>query len=260
MNKHTPETTKPVFAAPEKRTRKKFASLLSCGTAIALSLVFCLSFGLAGCKRNDKYFTTPESTLPIKDKYALNRYDYDEVSSLQPTLRADILNVTERNLARQEPEILTNDFSLIYDTNKNELRTEYGRATESSSVKASVIQFTKYPSPSQAIRSSDFTAQAAAAGVSESDYFAYYKYMLMTQGQHLAHEASRRSAASYRAEGDNTPRTSDESLTGWLKKHPAADAQYGAVKVENNAVIPRTAYDGLIRSCGLNCKSKYKWT
>ncbi len=247
MNKHTPETTKPVFAAPEKRTRKKFASLLSCGTAIALSLVFCLSFGLAGCKRNDKYFTTPESTLPIKDKYALNRYDYDEVSSLQPTLRADILNVTERNLARQEPEILTNDFSLIYDTNKNELRTEYGRATESSSVKASVIQFTKYPSPSQAIRSSDFTAQAAAAGVSESDYFAYYKYMLMTQGQHLAHEASRRSAASYRAEGDNTPRTSDESLTGWLKKHPAADAQYGAVKVENNAVKKVIRLDPLYR-------------
>ena len=85
-----------------------------------------MAVGLSGCK-NSSYFTAPESKLPIKDEYALNRYDYDEASSLQATLRADILNVTERGIERQTPEILTDEFSLVYEKTgtKNELRAEF---------------------------------------------------------------------------------------------------------------------------------------
>lgn len=246
MKKNT-EKTNAVGSAMKKSARKKFAALITSGTALALSLVLTMSVGLTGCSGESDYFSVPESKLPIKDSYALNRYSYDDVSSVQATLRADILNVTERGLARQTPEILTDEFSLVYDVSKKELKTAYERVVPTSNLKVSSIEFTEYPSPSHGIAAKNFTDQAAAAKVSENDYFAYYKYMLMTQGQHLAHEAMRRSAASYRAEGDTTPRTADESLTGWLKKHPSADAQYGEVKGENNAVKKVIKLDPLYR-------------
>lgn len=248
MKKQTTDTANALTPVPKRAKRRKFAPLVTSGTAIALSLIFSMAVGLSGCK-NSSYFTAPESKLPIKDEYALNRYDYDEASSLQATLRADILNVTERGIERQTPEILTDEFSLVYEKTgtKNELRAEYGYVAPGAGLNVSSIEFTKYPAPSNGIASSDFTEQAKEAGVSEADYLSYYKYMLMTQGQHLAHEASRRSASSYRAENDTTPRTEENSLTGWLKKHPSADAQYGAVKGENNAVKKEIRLDPLYR-------------
>lgn len=231
----------------KKAERLNISARMVCLTAIALSLIFTVSVGLTGCKNKDSCFSPPESKLPIKDTYALNKYDYEEASALQPTIRADILNVTERGLERQTPQILTDEFSLIYDVTEKELRTAYEIVSPTQNLKVSSIRFTEYPSPSHGIAAKNFTEQAAAAKVSEADYFAYYKYMLMTQGQHLAHEAIRRSAASYRAVGDNTPRTAAESLTGWLKKHPSADAQYGEVKGENNAVKKVIRLDPIYR-------------
>lgn len=247
MKKNSITTIENNITVKKKNARKKFATRILSGTAIALSLLFTVSVGLTGCKNKDSCFSPPESKLPIKDTYALNRYDYEEASALQPTIRADILNVTERGLKRQTPQILTDEFSLVYDVTEKELRTAYEIVSPTQNLKVSSIRFTEYPSPSHGIAAKNFTEQAAAAKVSEADYFAYYKYMLMTQGQHLAHEAIRRSAASYRAIGDNTPRTAAECLTGWLKKHPSADAQYGEVKGENNAVKKVIRLDPIYR-------------
>ncbi len=239
------EKTSEVSNTSKKKVSKKAVALITSGTAVLLAGVITLSCILL--YDNENHFTVPESKLPIKDKYALTRYTYDEVSSVQATLRADVMNVVERGLPRDNVDILSDDFSLIYDTGSNELRAEYERIASNENLKTSSVTFTKYPAPGHGIQEKDFSAQAAEAGVSEADYFTYYKYMLMTQGQHLAHEASRRSAASYRAEGDSTPRTAAESLSGWLKKHPAADAQYGAVKGENNAVKKNIKLDPLYR-------------
>ena len=57
----------------------------------------------------------------------------------------------------------------------------------------------------------------------------------MSQIMHLSKEASYLSARG-------------ELTQSWLKKHPAADAQYGAVKGENNAVIKEIILDPLYRS------------
>ena len=59
--------------------------------------------------------------------------------------------------------------------------------------------------------------------------------MLLTQGQHLAVEAQQMSA--------NGTLTQE-----WLKKHPSADAQYGAALGENNAVEKEITLDPLYRS------------
>lgn len=68
-----------------------------------------------------------------------------------------------------------------------------------------------------------------------SDNSKFYKYMLITQGQHLAAEAAYRSA--------NGTLTQE-----WLNKHPAADAQYGAVLGTNNAVKKEITLDPIYRS------------
>lgn len=245
MKTHDTGNTAGSAVAPKKKISKKLIAAISAGATVLLALIITLSVVLTVGKNG--HFTPPENKLPIKDKYALTRYDYDEVSDVQATLRADVLNVVERGLPRYETSTLTDDFALVYDTASKQLRAEYGGAPAGAGLKTSAVTFTKYPSPSNGIKEADFAAQAAAAGVSQADYFSYYKYMLMTQGQHLAHEASRRSAASYRAEGDTTPRTAAESLTGWLKKHPSADAQYGAVKGEGNAVKKVIKLDTIYR-------------
>ncbi len=228
-----------------RKLSKKLIAIISSSAAVLIALIITLSIVLTGGGK-ENYFTAPESKLPVKDKYALTRYTYDEVSSVQATLRADVLDVVKRDLPRTEPEILGDDFSLVYDENKNELRAEYDRILSANKIKASTVTFTEYPSPSHALAEGNFADQATAAGVSQADYLAYYKYMLMTQGQHLAHESARRSAASYRAFGDETPRGS-ESLSGWLTKHPSADAQYGKVEVKNNAVEKIIKLDTLYR-------------
>ena len=243
MSKKT-QNASSISQSVRKKPSKKLKAIISAGTAVLLAVVITLAVVLSG--RLPSHFAVPESQLPIREKYALTRYDYDELDTVQATLRADVLNVTERGLPRTQPALISDDFSLVYDTNKKELRAEYGNISPSASLKTSSVTFTKYPCPSSGIEPEDFSEAAAAAGVSQEAYFAYYKYMLMTQGQHLAKEASRRSYASYRALDDTTPRGS-ESLTGWLKKHPSADAQYGAVLGENNAVQKVITLDPIYR-------------
>ena len=244
MKKQNEEKNSTVSQSIRKKPNKKIIALACSGAAVLVALIIVLSVVLTA--GGQSYFTPPESTLPIKDKYALTRYDYEEAQSVQATLRADVLNVTERGLPRSSTSILTDDFSLVYNTDSKELSAVYGTASAGTNKKVSSVTFTKYPNPVSSIKAADFADAAEAAGKSQEQYFAYYKYMLMTQGQHLAHEASRRSAASYRAEGDNTPRGA-ESLSGWLKKHPAADAQYGEVIGENNAVKKRIILDPIYR-------------
>ena len=67
--------------------------------------------------------------------------------------------------------------------------------------------------------------------------------MLMTQGQHLSWEAFRRSAET----ASDTDEI-DPNFASWLKKHPAADGQYGAVKGTDNAVQKEITLDPIYRS------------
>ncbi len=238
MNKSVSETIK-------KKLNKKIIAAVSAVAAVLIVLAIVLPIVLGA--NPEKPFAVPENRLPTEEKYALKKYDYDDLDEVQTTLRADVLNVTKRDLPRQTPQILEDIFTLVYNTDTKTLGAAYGQYNASSVERVSQITFTQYPAPNHTISSAMFQNEAAAASVTEAQYFTYYKYMLMTQGQHLAHESARRSRSSYRAFGDSTPRTAEDSLTGWLKKHPAADAQYGAVKGENNAVEKVITLDPLYR-------------
>ena len=103
-----------------KNIIKKFlcaatAAVLACGMLIAPA---------CGGKKV-KSFQPPESTLPTEDKFALNKYSYEELSEVQTTLRADVRNVLERNLPRSKPEILGDNYSVIYNTESQELTTDF---------------------------------------------------------------------------------------------------------------------------------------
>lgn len=224
------------------RFKKTFTAIIS----VALAAVMSLPVVLSGCgkKQKDAPFAVPESKLPIEEKYALNKYAYDELSDVQTTLRADVMNVTKRNLPRPETQLLSDKFSIVYDTQTKTLDHRYGELTPSTdTLKAASIEFVKYPYPggagggdgSAALFAQAYQSAADAMGVDSADYVNYYKYMLLTQGQHLAKEASQRSK-----EGTLTQE--------WLKKHPAADLQYGAVKGTDNAVEKEITLDTIYRS------------
>lgn len=232
------------------KVNKRLLAILVPVISVIVILAIVLPVVLLGNSGN-AYFTVPESKLPTEEKFALTKYNYDELDDVQVTLRADILNVKERGLPRYETTLLGDDFSLVYDTDKKEMSAQFGTVPPSANLKTAQIHFSQYPSPSNEISAAKFADEAAAAGVSPAAYFTYYKYMLMTQGQNLAHEAMRRSKASYRELDPKTDKPiterGDESLSGWLKKHPSADAQYGAVLGENNAVEKEITLDPLYR-------------
>lgn len=226
-----------------KTDKRKLIVITSCVAAalavgIVLAIVLAVVLPLTSRGKTIDSFRAPENALPTEEKFALQKYDYDSLSDVQVTMRADVMSVTKRDLPRPVPEVLSDDFSLTYDTATKELNAVYGELVRSSgTLKAASITFNPdaYPSPSRAMTPAAYAQAAAAAGVSEADYFAYAKYMLMTQGQHLAIEAQQMSA--------------DGTLTQeWLKKHPSADAQYGAVLGENNAVEKEITLDPLYRS------------
>ena len=223
--------------------KRKLIIITSCVAAalavgIVLSIVLAVVLPLISGGKGYDSFRAPENALPTEEKFALQKYDYDSLSDVQVTMRADVMNVTKRNLPRPVPEIVSDDFSITYDTDTHELKAVYGELVKSSgTLKSASISFNPdaYPSPSKAVSSAAYAQAAAAAGVSEADYFSYFKYMLLTQGQHLAVEAQQMSA--------NGTLTQE-----WLKKHPSADAQYGAVLGENNAVEKEITLDPLYRS------------
>lgn len=188
----------------------------------------------------DVVFKIPALNLPIEEQYALQKYNYSDLSDTAVTIRNDVMNVTKRNLSRPkitEDSYLPDEFSLVYDISGDvkELRTVYGElVSPTSTQKTATIKFTDYPSPSHGVAGLGAYTDGTSNGTSISSKV-FYKYMLMTQGQHLAMEAQQRSK--------------DGTLTQeWLKKHKAADSQYGAVLGENNAVEKEITLDPIYRS------------
>ncbi len=211
-------------------------TLIACA-AVALAIVLTLAIVLPlVLKVKDLgLFKVPDNLLPTEEKYALNKYYYENLSDSQVTLRADAMKVTKRNLPRAQTELLSDDFSLIYNTEDKSLTTAYGELVQSTDKKkTATIRFGDYPSPSHEVSGANAFTYGVMNGKATTDSN-FYKYMLMTQGQHLAAEASKRSA--------NGTLTQE-----WLKKHPSADAQYGAVLGENNAVEKEIILDPLYRS------------
>ncbi|MDE6505456.1 MAG: M60 family metallopeptidase [Clostridia bacterium] len=224
----------------------------------AASAVFASSCGVDGT-----VYKIPESKLPTEEKFALKKYDYENLSDVQATVRADTMNVTKRNLPRAQVEMLSDDFSLVYDSAANSIDPVYGSLVATGGdKKTATIKFRQYPSPKQAcdgtylkdnkgqpLKYEDGSIKYAFSngtmnGVSvDNSDGAFYKYMLMTQGQHLAMDAQKLSAETASNEDGINP-----EFAAWLKKHPSADAQYGAVLGENNAVEKEITLDPLYRS------------
>lgn len=208
-------------------------------TAVILVIAITLGITLPILLRAKEisFFRSPESLLPTEEAYALNKYSYEELSDNIVTLRSDSMTVTKRNLPRPVPQLLSNDFSLTYDTQTKTVTPVYGQIVPSSAtLKTATITFTDYASPSHAVSGANAFVSGTSGGAAvDASNSAFYKYMLMTQGQHLDMEARTRSA--------NGTLTQD-----WLKKHPAADAQYGRVLGENNAVEKEIILDPLYRS------------
>ncbi len=153
-----------------KNIIKKFlcaatAAVLACGMLIAPA---------CGGKKV-KNFQPPESTLPTEDKFALNKYSYEELSEVQTTLRADVRNVLERNLPRSKPEILGDNYSVIYNTETQELTTDFENLVESTeTLKTATITFDKYPSPNlvgYGMKSADSTVVGTGLGCDGVDDF-----------------------------------------------------------------------------------------
>ncbi len=223
-------------------------SLSSIGVAIVLILAITLPIVL---RIREWPFVIPELSVPIEDDYALTKYTYNELDDVKTTVRNDAMDVTERGIERATPNMLKNDFSLVYDADANKLYPVYDKYMGGADEKVATISFgsDNYPASYYGNTMTAERAYAHAdqsikdAHISQEDYFAYYKYMLMTQGQHLAHETAWRVAA--------TASESDEinaDFAAWLAKHPMADAQYGAVKGENNAVEKVIILDPIYRS------------
>ena len=192
-----------------------------------------------------------ELVLPEEEQFALKKYDYDDLSDVQTTVRADSMNVTKRNLARSPVTEMTGKFSLVYDVTGKSIEARYDELTETTdNLKTANIEFTDYGSlgfnsenPRHAVGGSGAFINGKMNGVDVANTNAdFYKYMYMTQGQHLAMDAATLSAAT----ADNPEKA--EEFKSWLKKHPAADGQYGRVLGENNAVQKEIILDPIYRS------------
>ena len=239
---------------------KRAAMCFAVAAVTVVSAVLASSCGVDGI-----VYKIPESKLPTEEQFALKKYDYENLSDVQATVRADTMNVTKRNLPRAKTEMLSDDFSLVYDSENNTIDPVYGSlVTTEGNKNTATIKFRQYPSPKQAcdgtylkdnkgnpLKYEDGSVKYAfsngtMSGVSVDPASAdgsFYKYMLMTQGQHLAMDAARLSAETASNEdGINA------EFASWLKKHPSADAQYGAVLGENNAVEKEITLDPLYRS------------
>ncbi len=238
------------FNLKTKKNRLIF-SFSIIGLAVVVTLSILLPILLIA---KDNLFVIPELSLPEEDHYALSKYTYDQLDDVKVTVRADTRTLTKRDLPRKEVSMLSDNFSLVYDKTANKLFPYYEDYTTSSeyladpsSKKVAKISFTEnnYPKPyySQSMSASKVHAAATAIGKSDEDYFTYYKYMLMSQGQHLAHEAAWRSALTASDEGGI-----NEEFASWLKKHPAADGQYGAVVGTDNAVEKEILLDPIYRT------------
>ncbi len=241
------ETAATADISAQKRKQRIIAGI---ATVLLIAVVLAIVLPITLRSKADEWFTAPAIDLPTEEMYALQKYDYESLADTQVTLRADTMNVTQRNLARPTPQMLTDDFSIVYNTSNQTLRHEYSIWPESETEKVASIHFDPdhYPAPGRPGGKTVFAKHAYEMfGIDESTataeekedaqykYLYYYKYMLLTQGQYLAVEAQNRSK--------NGTLTQE-----WLTKHPAADLQYGAVLGENNAVEKEITIDPLYRS------------
>lgn len=191
---------------PVKRLSKPAIALIAAAAAIVI--ILCIVLPIVLRSKPDPVFKAPATTLPTEELFALQKYDYGSLGDSQVTIRSDVMTVTKRNLPRAQTEMLGDDFSLVYDTEANQLRAEYAIVNSTDKLKTASITFNKdaYPYPGRAgggdgkaeFYKTAYASAAEAAGKSADAYFNYYKYMLLTQGQHLATEAARRSVKSRR--------------------------------------------------------------
>ena len=126
--------------------KSKAAKRISAAAISAAVIASTLCIAACG---GDKPFVIPENKLPTEDKYALTKYDYQNLDEVKATLRSDTMQVTKRNLERPSPEILTDEFSLTYNVSTKTLRPEYSIVQSTSTIKSSSITFVNsaYPYP-----------------------------------------------------------------------------------------------------------------
>lgn len=224
-------------ARVQKKMKKSTKQNLIIGlVAVGLTLVLTLAVVLPIVLRKPKDvpFAIPALKLPIEEKYALQKYNYEGLNDTTVTLRSDIMHVTQRGLKRADTHLLDSKFSLTFNTDTKELKPVFGElVTNTDTLKTATINFTDYPSPSHGV--SNAYTDGTQGGVAIDNSADFYKYMLMSQGQHLAGEAQKRSR-----EGTLTQE--------WLGKHPSADSQYGVVEGTDNAVQKEITLDPIYRS------------
>lgn len=232
MNKKVSSSKKQMITKKqgEEQSKNKKIAIISSIVAVVVCLVIAVSVicSVLLRKQKDKVFAIPALDLPIEERYALQKYKFEDVFDVMTTIRADTMVVTRRGLQRGETKPLSNSYTL--------------------SSKAS-ITFKDYPSPSHGFSgesSALYLNEAKAMFPSDTDavavkkYSYYYKYMLLSQNyneviklQDLSKELYNGSKADFERE---------------LYKHPNADNQYGAVVGTDNAVEKVITLDPLYRS------------
>ena len=242
--------------------RKKLSKLFKPAACLSMAATLLLGVFCTACSANggeqgggdvpeEPAPSVAELVLPEAEKYALQKYSYEELSDVQTTVRADSLRVTKRGLARSPVTEMSGKFSLVYDTDNNSIEARYDELTATTDgLKTATIEFTDYGTlgfdpdhPRKAVDGANaFTNGTMSGAAVESTNANFYKYMYMTQGQHLAMDAAKLSKAT----ADDP--VASEAFKSWLKKHPAADGQYGKVLGENNAVEKEIILDPIYRS------------
>lgn len=268
--------------------KKKKAIIISVSVAVALIMVATLTLFIIAKLDKRIFYKIPKSEMPTSENYALTQYSYEDVQHMQTTIRSDVSNVIERNVERTLNGVLTNEYALVYDKGANTLTPQYGFEKNDTSggfnkydlkqnngsykisndqIQAARIDFKVYPramtvggQSAWSIGSGvGYTSEVGAwSGLDAASYTQLYKYMLFSQCYNITTEAATRSRATL----NNAAKM--EEYKKWLKKHPAADSQYGRVLGSdgkevnydknstgynaNNAVTKKITVDPIYRS------------
>lgn len=213
-------------------TKKKKIFLVSVAVVLLIAVTLSVVLPIALKKPKDVPFKIPALALPIEEQYALHKFKLNELDNTVTTIRADTMNVTKRGVKRElGTKVFDDTYKLTYGTDS-----------------ISIDFMGHYPSPSHGFsgNSADYLEEAKKMFPSDSDaialqkYSFFYKYMLMSQGYNEVFDLQKLSQSL--VDG------SKEEYAKNLYKHPAADAQYGEVLGENNAVVKEITLDTIYRS------------
>ncbi len=213
-------------------TKKKKIFLVSVAVVLLIAVTLSVVLPIALKKPKDVPFKIPALALPIEEQYALHKFKLNELDNTVTTIRADTMNVTKRGVKRElGTKVFDDSYKLTYGTDS-----------------ISIDFMGHYPSPSHGFsgNSADYLEEAKKMFPSDSDaialqkYSFFYKYMLMSQGYNEVFDLQKLSQSL--VDG------SKEEYAKNLYKHPAADAQYGEVLGENNAVVKEITLDTIYRS------------